>query len=154
MICSNNDSLGTDALWKAYRMDPTRTDLLVELGNAFIKMKKYEDAAAAFKEKITYGRDGKSADYFKLGQSNFFAQHFQEADTALNKLVELQPKWPTGFLWNAKNKTRIDSTSQAGLAKPMYEKYIELAIADSANAAKYTEGLKEAYGYLASYYFL
>ena len=154
LILSGRDSMGVLQLRKAYNIDKSRIELLQDLGNNYIRMKKYDDAATTFKEKINTGREVKSADYFKLGQSYFFGLKFIDADTALNKLVELQPKWPTGFLWNATNKTRIDSTSAAGLAKPMYEKYIELAIADSANQAKYVEGLKEAYSYLASYYYL
>jgi tetratricopeptide (TPR) repeat protein len=153
-IAANRDSVGIDALRKSYDMDKTRVDLLFELGNSLMKVKRYDEAAATFKEKIATGREVKSFDYFKLGQCYFFAQQFLNADTAFNKLCEMQPKYATGFLWNAKNKTRIDSTSEAGLALPMYDKYVELAMADSANAAKYTEGLKEAYGYMASYYFL
>jgi lipoprotein NlpI len=40
------------------------------------------------------------------------------------------------------------------LAKPFYEKYIELALADSANAAKYRDGLIECYEYLGNFYAL
>ena len=153
MVAANRDSAGVLSLRKAYGMDNSRLDLLVEIGNAYIKMKKYDDAAAAFREKVNAGRDVKSMDHFKLGQCYFFGGHFLEADTVFNRLCEIQPRWPSGFLWNAKNKTRIDSTSEAGLAKPLYEKYIELALADSANMKKYTEGLKEAYSYQASYYY-
>ena len=54
----------------------------------------------------------------------------------------------------AQANTHIDSTSEAGLAKPFYEKYIEIALADSINLTKYQYGLIEAYGYLAYYYIL
>jgi len=40
------------------------------------------------------------------------------------------------------------------MAKPFYEKYIEVALADSANADKYKNGLVESYKYLGSYYYL
>ena len=39
-------------------------------------------------------------------------------------------------------------------AKPFYEKYIELATADSANFSRYKQDLIEAYRYLAYYYFV
>jgi len=153
MVCAKRDSVGVLALRKAFEMDKTRVDLLVEIGNAYINMKKYDDAAITFREKVNAGRDVKAMDHFKLGQSYFFGGKFLEADTVFNKLTEIQAKWPSAFLWNAKNKTRIDTTSEAGLAKPQYEKYIELALADTANQKKYVEGLKEAYSYLASYYY-
>jgi tetratricopeptide (TPR) repeat protein len=154
MLCANRDSAGALALRKAYEMDKTRLDLLIDIGDAYVKMKKYDDAALAYREKVNAGRDVKSYDYFKLGQSYFYGEKFLEADTVYNKLTDIQPKWPSGFLWSAKNKSRIDSTSEAGLAKPHYEKYIELALADTANQKKYVGGLKEAYSYLASYYYL
>jgi tetratricopeptide (TPR) repeat protein len=154
LFANEQDSLGAVMLHKGFEKDPLRVDLLQEIGNDFYAIKKYDQAAAAFREKIATGREVKSIDYFRLAQSYFFGQHFLEADTAFNKLCELQPKWGTGFLWNAKNKTRIDSTSKDGLARPFYETYIQIAEDDSVNAAKYTEGLKEAYSYLASYHYL
>ena len=135
-------------------MDPSRVDLLSELANAYMKMKRYPDAIQVLNEKITLGKDVKVADYFNLGRSYYFNHQFAPADSAMMKVNELSPKYASGYLWRAKANTQIDSTSELGLAKPHYEKYIELAEADSANAAKYNSGLIEAYGYLAYYYIL
>lgn len=155
LIASNKDSLGIVELKRAYELAPPRVDFLTEIGNANFKIKKYSDAAAAFNEKISLGKEVKPTDYMQLGKSYFFNQQFDNADAVFNRLCEVSPKWASAFLWNAKNKTRIDSTSKAALAKPYYEKYIEFAMADSVNIpTKYAEGLKEAYSYLASYYYL
>jgi hypothetical protein len=54
----------------------------------------------------------------------------------------------------AQINAHIDSTSEAGLAKPYYEKYIQIADSDSTNNSKYVNGLIESYGYLAYYYIL
>ena len=48
----------------------------------------------------------------------------------------------------------IDSTAKQGLAKPFYEKYIEVATQDTANIGKYKKDLMEANQYLAFYYFV
>jgi hypothetical protein len=154
MVAMNRDSIGVTALHKAYEMDKTRVDLLLDIGTSYFNKKMYNEAAAAFTEKIQAGRDVKAMDIFMLGKSYYFAHRFMEADSVFNKLCEIQPKWPSAFLWNADNKTQIDTNSKEGLAKPLYEKYIELVLADSVNKAKYTETLKRAYGYLASYYLL
>ena len=77
-----------------------------------------------------------------------------QADSAYMKANELSPKWASAWLSRADANTQIDSTSEAGLAKPFFEKYIEIAESDSANASKYTSGLSKAYGYLAYYYIL
>ena len=154
LIGSGRDSLGVENLRRAYGMDPSRVDLLSELANAYMKMKRYPDAIQVLNEKITLGKDVKVADYFNLGRSYYFNHQFAPADSAMMKVNELSPKFASGYLWRAKANTQIDSTSELGLAKPHYEKYIELAEADSANAAKYNSGLIEAYGYLAYYYIL
>jgi hypothetical protein len=81
----------------------------------------------------------------------FLADIFPKRTQAFTKLVELQPKWHSGLLWSAKTKAYIErDSSQPGLARPMYERYVEVAEADTANPAKYAQGLVEAYDYLAS----
>lgn len=154
LIASNQDSLGIIQLRKAYSIDPNRTDLLSEISNSYYKLKKYAEAAAVLEEKIATGKDIKVADYFNLGRSYYFNTQFVPADTAFSKVNELSPKYASGWLWRAKACTHIDSTSEEGMAKPYFEKYIELAIADSANPSKYQSGLADAYGYLAYYYIL
>ena len=48
----------------------------------------------------------------------------------------------------------IDTTGKTDLAKKFYEKYIEVATADSANISKYKRDLMEANQYLAFYYYV
>lgn len=154
LIATNKDSLGIIELKKSYAIDPTRPEILSDLANAYIKTKNYPEAIKAINEKIANGKDVKSADYFNLGRSYYFNTQFSSADSAFMKVNEVSPKYASGYLWRAKANAQIDSTSENGLAKPHYEKYIEIAEADSSNAAKYNSGLTEAYGYLAYYYIL
>jgi len=135
-IINNKDSLGVEMLRKAYLMDSNRCDLLTEIYKSYDKMKKGATVT----------------DYFNLGRSYFFSTNYMSADTAFSKVNELSPKYASGFLWRAKANSFIDSTMTLGLAKPHYEKYIEVASADTAAAAKYKSGLVEAYRYLAAYF--
>ena len=151
-ILNNKDSLGVDMLRKAYLMDSNRCDLLTEIYKSYDKMKKYQEAAAMMQEKIQSCKGATVADYFNLGRSYFFSTNYISADSAFAKVNELSPKYASGFLWRAKANSFIDSTMTLGLAKPHYEKYIEVATADTAGAAKYKSGLIEAYRYLAAYF--
>lgn len=154
LISNDQDSLGIVQLRNAYNLDPNRTDLLGEIANAYYKVKNYTEAAKAMQEKIATGKDAQPADYYILGRSYYFSAQFLESDTAFAQLNEKSPTYANGWLWRAKANTHIDSTSELGLAKPHYEKYIEIAETDAANIVKYQSGLDEAYAYLASYYFL
>lgn len=148
---NGQDSLAVLNLDKAYSFDSTQTELLTEKASLLMKMKKYDEAAAAYQQRITYGKGLTSADYFNLGRAAYQLKDFNRADSAFAKVTEVQPSWPNGFQWRARSLVQIDSTSDLGLAKPHYEKYIELSIADSANSTKYKAGLIEAYKYLMSY---
>ncbi len=154
LVASDQDSLGILQLRKAYNLDPNRTDILSEISNAYYKVKNYPEAALALKEKIAIGKDVSSTDYYMLGRSYFFNAQFPEADSALAQLNEKAPTYANGWLWRAKANANIDSTSELGLAKPHYEKYVEIALGDSANISRYHNGLIEAYGYLAYFYIL
>jgi tetratricopeptide (TPR) repeat protein len=56
-------------------------------------------------------------------------------------------------LARAKANANLDPEAKQGLARPHYEKYIELSKAEGADPAKFREGLVEAYGYLGVYNF-
>ncbi len=154
LIKSNKDSLGIEQIQKAFTLDPNRVDLLSEMGDAWIKLKQYPKAINLFLQKIAGGKDVKVTDYHSLARAYYFNGQLQSADSAAMKVNELSAKWASGWMLRAQINAHIDSTSEAGLAKPFYEKYIELAMADSANPTKYQKGLVEAYGYQAYYYVL
>ena len=152
LVLNNEDSLGVEMLRKAYLMDSTRCDLLLDIWKSYDKMKKYSEAAAVLEEKVKNCKGATVTDYFNLGRSYFFSSNYISADSAFAKVNELTPKYASGFLWRAKTNSFIDSTMALGLAKKHYEKYIEVASADTANFARYKSGLVESYRYLAAYY--
>lgn len=157
LIAGGNDSLGIGQLQKAFELEPSRIDILYDIANTWMNLKQYTKAIEAINQKISSGKDVKVLDYFTLGQAYYFNRQFAEADSAVAKANELSPKWPSAWLYRAKINAQIDSTSEGGLAKPFYEKFIETALTDSLKpdfGAKYNNRLVEAYGYLAYYYIL
>jgi hypothetical protein len=76
---------------------------------------------------------------------------YSDADSSLSMLVQKAPNLAIGYLWKARVKTNIDPESESGLAKPYYEKFIELAKAESD---KYKRELIESYSYMGYYYYL
>jgi tetratricopeptide (TPR) repeat protein len=155
LLANGKDSLALEALNKAIEMDPRKSELSTELGNAFMKMKKYAEAEQQYGKRIAEGGRGvTSADYFLYGRSAYYNKNYTLADSIFGKVNELQPTWPQGFLWRAQANTHIDSTSTLGLARPYYEKFLELALADSVNISKHRSGIMESYRYLGFYWFL
>ncbi|MFZ7145956.1 MAG: tetratricopeptide repeat protein [Bacteroidota bacterium] len=154
LIKTDQDSLGIEQLMKAYSLDPTRGDLLSEIANAWFKLKNYTNAILYMQQKIVLGKDVKVADYYLLGRSYYYTGQYLPADSAFMKVNEISPKYASGWLWRADVCSNIDSTGKDSLAKPFYDKYIQIADSDSVNISKYQSGLIRAYSYMASYYLL
>ena len=153
LIKNGQDSLSLAELGKASDLDSTDTELMNEIANLYYKDKKYSDAAVWFRKMIDTKKDGARAnDYFMLGKSYFFNKDYFDADTAIAKLNELSPTYLSGYLWRAQNLSQIDTNSEQGLAKPFYEKVVELGTIDSATMIKNCQQLVQAYSYLASFY--
>ncbi len=156
LIMNGQDSSGIGQLQKAFSLESARTDLLFEIASAWSKLRQYPNAIEVLKQKIAIGKDGKgaAADYYILARAYYYNRQFIEADSAAARVNEMSSNYASGWLLRAQINSNIDSTSEAGLAKPFYEKYIEIALNDSTNIARYRNGVIEAYGYLAYYYII
>ena len=147
-----NDSLGAQVVQRAYEMDTTRTELLAELGNIQMRAKKYPEAATWYQKRVNSGDKITTTDYYNLGRAYYLSKEYGKADSAFTKVTTLQETWAPGWLWRGKASTGLDPDSKQGLAKPYYERYIQMITADTANITKYQRDLVEANRYLAYYY--
>lgn len=145
------DSLAFDALVKSFDMDPKQTELLDQAAKLAYNSKLYPRAILAYKKLIGSKPKGTTTEYFQLGRAYYFSEQFQQADTAFAKVTESAPTRTEGPLWQARAKASIDSTTEAGLAKPYYDKFIEMA---APTPDKNKKDLVEAYSYLGYYHYL
>lgn len=159
LIELKQDSLANEAFAKGIQLDTARQDYdLMELqAETYRKRQEFEQAASAYKTLVNAKRAAEVTpspyDLFWMGWSSYYARDFHKADTAFTNLAEEQPQSSLGFLWAAKARVQIDSTGEQGLAVSMYEKYLELALANPENLQKASEkkNIIEAYDYLGQY---
>ncbi|MEX2232353.1 MAG: tetratricopeptide repeat protein [Cyclobacteriaceae bacterium] len=115
---------------------------------------KFPEAAAAYKDLIKVKESLKissSRDLFYMGWSYYYDTQFAPADSAFTKLTEEQPESSLGYLWAAKARVQIDTTGEAGTAVPMYETYLQKALANPSTVEKEKKNIIEAYDYLGTY---
>jgi tetratricopeptide (TPR) repeat protein len=144
------DTLATVQLMKAYSMDTSKTELISEAAFCWTKAKKYDKARDLYQSKV----DMKSAtamDYYNLGKVYYSLGDYVNSDTNLAVFNSLQPDYIAGWVWRARTKSNIDSTSKLGLAKPIYDIILEKTQSDTVKNVKER---MEAYYYLAFYNFL
>jgi tetratricopeptide (TPR) repeat protein len=153
------DSLGLIDMQKAYDMDSTRRQLLFDMGGIAYKWKKYDLAANYFQKKINTG-EVTASDYLNLGRAYYSMKNYAMADSSFGMVIQKQPSAAAGYFWRARARLAVDTVEDRagltkGLAKPDYEKHIELVMAGTApdKVERNKKDLIESYSYLGSYHF-
>ncbi|MBL0328036.1 MAG: tetratricopeptide repeat protein [Bacteroidetes bacterium] len=146
---SGKDSLAIFDYKKALELQPEKIELNGDIANAYIKMKKYPDAIAAYKVKMEKGKPNAN-DYFGLMRAYYFSKDFINADSAAVQIIKAQPELPLGYLWRGKINVQVDANNAKWLAKPFYEAYLTKVKPEDAEKNK--KDLIDVYNYLAAYY--
>src|SRR5688572_2977493 len=134
---------------KALQLDSTRADLRNSIAQVYVKQNNYPKAIALYREKMKRSKPT-NTDYYYLGNLYDQSKNYRSADSVYTFITTNNPTFPQGHLWRARSNANLDPETKTGLAKPHYEKYIEVAGADKE---KNKSGLVEANYYLAYYYY-
>src|SRR5690606_32780639 len=128
------DSLANEVFADGIALDTALQDMEIrELqAKTYYERKKYDSASAAYQRLIAAREKAdlrpSGYDYFYLGHSNYLDGDYVEADSAFTMLSRLQPNSILGYLYAAKSRAQYDSTGATGVAVPMYEKFVEIAL--------------------------
>jgi tetratricopeptide (TPR) repeat protein len=146
------DSLAAIAYEKSLSIDPKQTKLQEALADILLNdLRHTKDAVAAYQKLIALRGKAVSGDVFKLGQAFYYDQQFDSAAARFTQLGVMQPTMTVGPLWSGRSHAQLDPESTQGLAKPDFEKVIEIG---SADPVKYKADLVQAYSYMGYYYYL
>lgn len=148
-IALGNDSLGESQLTKAVQLDPKSQEAAQAQAEIYYKNKKYSEAADAYKRLVAVKEKPSPNEFLNMARAYSMTEQYQQADTVYTQLVEQYPTNIQVTVEAARVKANIDSTQEAGLAKPLYEKVLELA---NAAPEKNKTFIIESYKYLGSYY--
>lgn len=158
----------------AIALDPSKIELNKEIATICANEDMYEDAAGFYKKYIELsGENAAAQDYFQMGRYYYIAGDnakkdtvnntkdqawqkaltlYKEADAAFGTVAERIPDSYMGSFWRARANASMDPETTAGLAKPYYEKTIE--VIQAKNEGENNPQLIEAYTYLSYYYYL
>lgn len=161
LACTGKDSLAIIEYKKALAMDSTTLDTYTDVANSYKKISKFDDAAGSLSKKIRLSKEPSINDLFALGQIYYSKgagvadsvekyNAFQAADSIFIIVTEKMPTQIIGHVFRARANAGIDPKTVTGLAKPYYEKVIELGAADPAKNKSF---LIEAYYYLGYYHY-
>ena len=152
---------------KAYELDTTAVELLKQISDAYSSNADYDKAIEAYKrycdalpaeEKTTENIFTLAGMYYDQGTDTTHVAlekrqvALQEADTLYAQVCELAPDSYAGYFYRGHTRSAMDPETTQGLAKPYYEKVVELVLAK--NDPRYNRVLITCYSYLGYYYML
>lgn len=147
----HEDSLAVGQFREGLTLDATQKETWQLLAETLLRNKKYSEAIKAYQSLMALRQKPVTQDYYSIGRAYYYKKEYEQAEAAFKKVSELQPDMVTGYLWHARAQSNLDPESENGLAKPSYEKVIEIA---SHDPAKNKNDLIEACSYLGYYHFL
>lgn len=152
---------------KAYELDKEEMSYLMDASRAFETSGKFADAINYFELYIdAAGDDVRVMDYFRFGQTCYRVgmadtingeEYLLKADNLFASVTEKAPENYLGHQWRARAAAARDPETTLGLAKPYYEKTIEVldATANKAEPSKaHVAAYIECYKYLGFYNYL
>lgn len=152
---NNKDSLAVIDYEKGLAVDTSRNDIYFDVATAYFKMKKYDKAGIYYKKKIDVNpAKATISDWNAYGRALYSQKDYVNADSAFKKVTEIDPKNPIGWFWRGRANAQQDPDGKKGQARPYYESYLDLAMADSLNKEKNKKDMISAATYLASYHFV
>lgn len=149
-IAIHKEEQGIATLQKAIQMDPKSWEAAQIKADLLIRQKKYKEAAEAYRYLLTVKPKPTPNDQLNLARCYTYTEQYAQADTVYTKLVEQYPNNAAVVALAAGVKSNLDPTSEKLLAKPLYEKVLEIATATPDKVTK--KDLIMAYKYMGSFY--
>jgi tetratricopeptide (TPR) repeat protein len=133
--------------------DPTKAcDFQNDLASIYANQKDYKGAISVYKYKLNKCQ-GDLTDQFRLATAFSSDKQYMAADSVYGLINTAKPTYAPAYLYRAQVNASQDPEAKKGLAKPHYEKYIELSKEAGADPEKFKQGVVEANGYLGVYNF-
>jgi tetratricopeptide (TPR) repeat protein len=133
---------------KVLEFRPQDRGVLSEMASYYNTFRRYDKAAITMAKLIDPNKDDFDA-YMRIGRAYINGEKFKTADSVFNIVLKKSPDYIPAHLWTARTYSKMDPDSKLGLAKPKFEKLIEVAKSDSIKNAS---EISEAFGYLGYYH--
>jgi tetratricopeptide (TPR) repeat protein len=133
---------------KALTFKPDDKNLLNELANSYAINKRYENAAKIMAKLLDPAKDNPE-DPMRVGRAYYNGENFKTADSVFAGIVNKYPNYVPAYIFISRTYSKMDPDTKLGLAKPKFEKVIEVAKSDSV---KWEKEMMEAFNYLSYYY--
>ncbi len=137
-----------EAYGKLVELKPGDRAILSEIAAAYNSFRRYYDVAKTLQKMLGPLPENRD-DYMQVGRAYYNAERYQGADSIFNVILKSTPDYVPAYLWIARTFSKMDPDTKLGLARPKFEKVVDVAKSDSL---KYEDEMMEAFGYLGYYH--
>ena len=151
-----SEALAANYIEKAITLDTLETnkvDYITSVAGNYLAAKNYNEAANWYKRILAVKKNVSKTDlynvgynYYKAGNGGNYRAYFS-ADTMFTLYTLKYPEDILGWQLKAYSQANIDSTGALGLARPSYQKVIDLASV-SKDTVRAKQQLTTAYNYM------
>jgi tetratricopeptide (TPR) repeat protein len=133
---------------KVLEMKPQDRGVISEMASYYNTFRQYDKAAKTMVKLIDPSKDDFDA-YMRIARAFYNGENYKSADSILNVVLKKSPNYLPAHLQVARTYYKMDPDYKMGLARPKFEKVIDLGQADSVKNAS---AMFEALGYLGYYH--
>jgi len=105
--------------------------LLNEMATNYYTYRNYDDAARTWAKLIDPAKENNLAEYMQVGRAFYNGENYKSADSVFNIVIKKQPDYLPAHVYIARTYSRMDPDTKLGLAKPKFEKILDVAGKDS-----------------------
>ena len=131
-------------------LKPGDQALLNEIAANYNNFKRYDGVAKTLTLMLDPTKDN-TEELLRIGRAYYNAEKYKTADSVFTALTVKSPDYVPAYLWIANTYSKMDPDTKLGLAKPKFEKLIEVAKRDSIKNAP---AMMDAFGYLSYYHMM
>ncbi len=124
-----------DLYEKAINFTGEDVNLINEKANFLNANRRYKRAADTWARLLDKGRDSEK-DFMQIGKAYYISKDFDSAEQIFGRMAAKYPGNLQPVLWMANVASSKDPDSEQGLAKPKFEKLLEVASRDSVKNAQ------------------
>lgn len=150
------EDLAAQYIDKAVELDTlkkNKIDYITEVAKSMFSKKNYGEAAKWYTKLLSMDTSASKVDLYWAGFSNYMNSDYVAADSLFHIWEDKYPDDLQALLLRARANEALDSTDEKkGLAKPIYDKLIEVA-ATVPNQDSVKDFLLPAYQYMVPYFY-
>jgi tetratricopeptide (TPR) repeat protein len=135
---------------KVLALKPGDRALLSEIATNYNNFRRYEGVAKTLTMMLDPAKDN-TEDLLRIGRAYYNGEKYKTADSVFTSITVKSPDYVPAYLWIANTYSKMDPDFKMGLAKPKFEKLIEVAKSDSLKNAP---AMMDAFGYLSYYHMM